>query len=277
MQAAGWHLRQLSNDYSMGGYKMQFENEVVIITGSGRGIGRSIALKIADEGGQVVINDVDEDAALAVVAEIEEAGGKAAAVIGSVADSEIANELVETAVSKFGTVTTLINNAAVVKAAMIHKMTDEQWDLVTDVGLKGVFNCIRAVAPIFIDRGKKNPEALSNGKIINITSVAALTGTIGQINYGATKAGVIGLTKSAAREWGRYRIQSNAVAFGIVETRMTETIRQEKFADTYKDKIVLNRFASTDDVVPGILFLASPGANYITGHVLNISGGYHIG
>ena len=256
---------------------MRLENQVVVITGSGRGIGRSIAIKMAEEGAKVVINDIDEEVAFSVVNDIKKAGGQAVAVIGSVAKSEDANRLIDTTVSEFGTVHTLINNAAVTQTAMIEKMTDDQWDLVLDVGLKGAFNCIRAVAPIFKERGKANPDALTNGKIINVTSVAGMTGTVGQINYGAAKAGVIGLTMSTAREWGRYRIQSNAVAFGIVETRMTETIRTEKFAETYKNKIVLNRFATSDDVVPGVVFLSSSDANYITGHVLNISGGYHIG
>ncbi|MFD6440542.1 SDR family NAD(P)-dependent oxidoreductase [Peribacillus sp. NPDC060186] len=257
---------------------MRFNNQVAVITGSGRGIGRSAAIKMAEEGASVVINDIDEEVAASVVSEIREGGGKAVAVIGSVANPDNANQLIETAVSEFGTVDTLINNAAATQTSMIHKMTDEQWDLVLEVGLKGSFNCIRAVAPIFMERAKANPEALSNGKIINVTSVAGLAGTIGQINYASAKAGVIGLTMSAAREWGKYRIQSNAVAFGVVETRMTETIRhEEKFAEKYKSKIVLNRFATTDDVIPGVLFLSSSGANYITGHVLNISGGYHIG
>lgn len=256
---------------------LRFENKVAVITGSGRGIGRAVALEIAKEGANVIINDLDEDVARSVVKEIKEAGGQAVAVIGSVAESETANELINTAVNEFGTVDLLVNNAAVIRPAMIDKMTDEQWDLVVDVGLKGVFNCIRAVAPIFKEKAKQHPEAMSNGKIINVTSVAGLAGTIGQINYGAAKAGVIGMTMSTAKEWGKYRIQSNAVAFGVVETRMTETVRGEKFADKYKSKIVLNRFATTDDVVPGVLFLASSGADYITGHVLNISGGYHIG
>jgi 3-oxoacyl-[acyl-carrier protein] reductase len=256
---------------------MRVENQVVVITGSGRGIGRSVAVKMAEEGAKVVINDIDEEVAASVVHEIQKAGGQAVASIGSVANPEDANRLIETAVSEFGTVHILINNAAASGTAMIHKMTEEQWDLIVDVGLKGAFNCIKAVAPIFIERGKANSKSLSNGKIINVTSVAGMTGTVGQINYGAAKAGVIGLTMSAAREWGRYKIQSNAVAFGVVETRMTETIRTEKFADTYLNKIVLGRFASTDDVVPSFLFLASPDANYITGHVLNVSGGYHIG
>jgi len=256
---------------------MQLDNQVVIITGSGRGIGRSLALEMARAGAKVVINDLDEEVAVSVVDEIKNEGGEAVAVIGSVADKKTAEQLVEKAVSEFGTVNVLINNAAVTRPAMIDKMTDDQWDLVVDVGMKGVFNCIQAVAPIYKARGKESPEALSNGKIINITSVAGLTGSIGQINYSAAKAGVVGMTMSAAREWGRYRVQSNAVAFGIVETRMTETIRTEKFEDVYKNKIVLNRFAKTEDVVPGIMFLSSSGADYITGHVLNISGGYHIG
>lgn len=232
---------------------------------------------MAKAGAKVFINDVDEEMANAVVTEIQELGGEATAAIGSVANREDAEGMIVTAVKEFGTVNVLVNNAAVIRPAMIDKMTDEQWDTVVDIGLKGVFNCIRAVAPIFTERAKQSPDALSNGKIVNVTSVAGLTGTIGQINYGAVKAGVVGMTMSAAREWGRYRVQSNAVAFGVVEIRMTETIRTEKFADTYKNKIVLNRFAKVDDVVPGILFLSSSGADYITGHVLNISGGYHIG
>ncbi len=256
---------------------MRLENEVIVVTGSGRGIGKAIAGRLAAKGAKVVVNDIDEEVALATVEEIKQVGGQAISVVGSVANPEDANRLIETAVSEFGTVHTLINNAAASKTNMIHKMTDQEWDIVVDVGLKGSFNCIRAVSPIFIERGKKNPNAFSNGKIVNVTSIAGLTGTIGQINYGAAKAGVVGLTMSAAREWGKYKIQSNAVAFGVVETRMTETIRQDKFADKYLSKIVLGRFATTDDVVPSVVFLASPSANYITGHVLNVSGGYHIG
>jgi 3-oxoacyl-[acyl-carrier protein] reductase len=260
-----------------GGMNMNLKDQVVIITGSGRGIGRAIALSFAEQGAKVIVNDVDERAASSVVNEINENGGESLPFVGSVAEAEQAEGLVSTAVKHFGTVNILINNAAIIRPNMIHKMSDEEWDSVVNVGLKGVFNCIRAVAPVFKERAKQNPDALSNGKIINVTSVAGLTGTIGQINYGATKAGVIGVTMSTAREWGKYRIQSNAVAFGIVETSMTETIREGKFKAKYLNKIELNRFATTEDVVPGIQFLASAGADYITGHVLNISGGYHIG
>lgn len=256
---------------------MDFSNEVVIVTGSGRGIGKAVVTAIAEKGAKVVVNDIDEEVAYATAEEIKGKGGQATIAFGGVDDASFTQKMVQDTVNAFGTVTTVINNAAITRPAMIDKMTEEQWDSVIDIGLKGIFNMHQAVAPIFKERGNQNPDALSNGKIINVTSVAALTGTIGQINYAAAKAGVIGMTRAAAREWGKYRVQSNAVAFGIVETRMTETIRGEKFEDIYKSKIVLNRFATVDDVVPGILFLASPGANYITGHVLNLSGGYHIG
>ncbi|WP_232490139.1 SDR family oxidoreductase [Neobacillus cucumis] len=252
-------------------------DQVAIVTGAGNGIGRAAAIGLAQQGAKVIVNDINETDIAVTVEEIRKNKGEAYGVQGSVAVYEEAKRMVDAAVEIFGTVNILVNNAGIIRPAMIHKMDEDQWDKVVDVSLKGAFNCIKAVAPIFIERGKENPEALSNGKIINVTSTAGLGGTIGQINYSAAKAGVIGVTMSTAREWGRYRIQSNAVAFGVVETDMTKTIRSDKFADTYKNKIVLNRFAKVDDVVPGIVFLASGGSNYITGHVLNISGGSHIG
>jgi 3-oxoacyl-[acyl-carrier protein] reductase len=256
---------------------MLLQNQVAIVTGAGNGIGKATAIGLANQGAKVIVNDIDEGNIAATVQEIRNQNGEAIGVQGNVAIYEEAKRLVEEACATFGTVHILVNNAGIIRPAMIHKMEEDQWDQVLDVSLKGTFNCIKAVAPIFIERGKANPEALSNGKIINVTSTAGLGGTIGQLNYSAAKAGVIGVTMSTAREWGRYRVQSNAVAFGVVETDMTKTIRSDKFADTYKSKIVLNRFGKVDDVVPGIVFLSSRGSDYITGHVLNISGGSHIG
>lgn len=256
---------------------MFLQEQVAIVTGAGNGIGKTTAIGLAKQGAKVVVNDINEENIEATVREIRDFNGESHGFKGNVASFDDAKKMAEEAQSVFGTVDILVNNAGIIRPAMIHKMEEDQWDQVVDVSLKGAFNCIKAVSPIFIEKGKKNPEVLSNGKIINVTSTAGLGGTIGQVNYSAAKAGVIGVTMSTAREWGRYRIQSNAVAFGVVETDMTETIRSDKFSDTYKSKIVLNRFASVDDVVPGILFLASSGSNYITGHVLNISGGSHIG
>lgn len=261
----------------MGILNMYLQDQVAIVTGSGGGIGRATAIALAKQGAKVVVNDINEENIAATVCEIINNNGEAIGVQGNIADFHDAEKMVEAAIASFGTVNILVNNAGITRPAMIHKMDEDQWNSVVDVSLKGTFNCIKAVAPIFIERGKQNPEALSNGKIINVTSTAGLAGTIGQINYSAAKAGVIGVTMSTAREWGRYHVQSNAVAFGVVETDMTKTIRSEKFADTYRSKIVLNRFGRIEDVVPGIVFLASQGSDYITGHVLNISGGSHIG
>ena len=256
----------------------RFEDRVVIITGAGRGIGQVMALSFAAEGAKVVINEIDKEPAEETLARIKQKNGTAIVSIGSVTDREYVRSMVDRAVEEFGTVDILVNNAGITRTAMILKMTDKEWDEVIDVNLKGVFNCTREVGRIFVRKAKENPEARCNGKIVNITSVAGLRGTVGQINYGAAKAGVIGMTMSAAREWGRYRVNVNAVAFGVVETRLTETIRKDpKFSELYRSEIVLGRFAEPEEVVPPVLFLASSDADYITGEVLNVSGGLHIG
>jgi 3-oxoacyl-[acyl-carrier protein] reductase len=143
--------------------------------------------------------------------------------------------------------------------------------------LTGVFNCTQTVGQVFLQKAKENPDAITNGKIINITSIAGLRGTIGQVNYAAAKAGVVAVTMSAAREWGRYGINVNCVALGLVETDMTETIRTDpRFRDEYLKSIVLQRYAKPEDVAPAVLFLASRDADYITGQILNVCGGADI-
>ena len=257
---------------------MRFEDKVAIVTGGGRGIGKVAALNLAAEGAKVLINELDKEPAQETLEIIKKNGGTGAISLGSVTDRAYVKSMVDTAVKEFGTVDILINNAGVTRTAMIIKMTEEEWDQVIDVNLKGVFNCMQETGKVFVRKAKENPDALCNGKIVNVTSVAGLRGTIGQINYGAAKAGVIGLTMSGAREWGRYRVNVNAVAFGVVETRLTETILQDpRFAEKYKSEIALGWFAKPEHVTPSILFLASADADYITGDVLNVSGGLHIG
>lgn len=256
----------------------RFDNDVAIVTGAGRGIGRAAALELAAEGVAILVNDLEPEVALEVVAEIEAAGGRAASSCGSVADRAYADEMVATAEDVLGRVTILVNNAGIVDAGMVTKLTVEQWQRVIDVNLTGVFNGIQAVGPSFINTFEERSDVRCAGRIVTVTSVAGLRGTVGQANYGAAKAGVIGLGMSVAREWARYRVVSNLVAFGAVETRMTERIRtDERFKDKYLDEILLRRYASAEEVARSIAFLASADADYITGHTLNVSGGLHIG
>jgi len=257
---------------------VRFDGTVAVVTGAGRGIGRATARGLAAEGAGVMINDLDPDVAGEVRDEIVAVGGRAGAASGSVADRDFVASMIDAAERELGRVNVLVNNAGVVAPAMTMKMTPEEWQRVIDINLTGVFTCIQAVGESFRRTYEDDPEIRCAGRIVNISSVAGLRGTVGQSNYGAAKAGVIGLTMSVAREWARYRVISNAVAFGAVETRMTETVRNdERFRDKYLSEILLHRYASAEEVARTIMFLASSDADYITGHTLNVSGGLHIG
>ena len=245
---------------------MRLEGKVAVITGAGQGLGRAYALVFAKQGADIVVNDVNEENANSVVKEVEEIGRKAIAVVVSVDTMENGEKLINTALEKFGKVDILVNNAGITRTAMLHKMTKEEWDQVISVNLTGVYNCLRAVAPHMMER--------KYGKIISVTSVAGIRGTMGQINYGAAKAGVIGLTKSAARELARYGINVNAVAPGVIETAMTKVIRDnEKFSKKYLSDIPLGRFGTPEDVANVAAFLASDDAAYMTGQVVSVDGG----
>ncbi|MDY6854970.1 MAG: 3-oxoacyl-ACP reductase FabG [Thermodesulfobacteriota bacterium] len=245
---------------------MRLKGRVAVITGSGQGLGRGYALEFARQGANIVVNDVNEENANNVVKEIEELGGKSIAVKAAVNNREDAGRLINTAIEKLGRVDILVNNAGITRTAMLHKMTQQQWDDVISVNLTGVYNCIQAVAAHMMER--------KSGKIINVTSVAGLRGTMGQINYGAAKAGVIGITKSAARELARYGINVNAVAPGVIETAMTEVIRTNpKFRDKFMSEIPMGRFGQPEDVATVAAFLASDDAGYMTGQVLSVDGG----
>lgn len=256
----------------------RFDGKVAIITGSGRGIGREVALGVARGKGKVVVHDRDKEPAEEVAAEINKNGGEAIAIVGDVSNQDDVARLFSEGIGKFGKLDIVVNNAGVINTALIHKMTEEEWDYVVDINMKGVFFCLQEAGRYFIKRAKENPDAPRIGSVVNVSSVAGLRGTVGQINYGAAKSGVIGMTMSAAREWGRHRINVNAVAFGVMETRLTEVVRtDERFKDTYLKQIALGRYGTPKDAAGPILFLVSEEAGYMTGETLNVSGGMHIG
>ena len=202
------------------------EGKVAIVSGSGRGIGREIALKLAGEGARVVVNDLDAEPAKETVAAIEAAGGQAVACVGSVTDADFGERFVATAVDNFGGLDIIVNNAGYTWDSVIQKMTDEQWDAILDVHLKAPFRILRAAQPVIaaaVKAAKAAGEPVPCRKVVNISSLAGTGGNAGQANYSSAKAGVTGLTKALAKEWGRYNVTVNTVAFGLIKTRLTET------------------------------------------------------
>jgi len=246
----------------------KLEGKAAVVTGGGRGIGRAICLAFAKEGADVVVNYATRDQpALEVVDMIQKMGRKAVAVKGNVALKADAERIIQAAAQNFGRVDILVNNAGVTKPAMLTKMTEEQWNEVVDIHLKGPFLCTQSASKYMIEH--------KYGRIINVTSVAGLVGTKGQINYSSAKGGVIALTKSAARELADYGITVNVILLGIVSTEMTEKIRTDpKLQEIYLRRILLNRFAEPEEIVPAFVFFASDDSRYITGQLLCVDGGY---
>jgi 3-oxoacyl-[acyl-carrier protein] reductase len=247
---------------------MRLKDKIALVTGSSRGVGRSIALAYAKEGAKVMVNFTsNEKAAREVVEAVQGVGGQAKAMKADVAKKAEAESLVKATVEQLGGIDILVNNAGFTRPAMMTKMSEQQWDEVVDIHLKGAFLCTQAAAPHMI--------AKNRGKIINVTSVAGIVGTVGQMNYSAAKGGVISMTKSMARELARNNICANVICLGIVTTDMTEKITtDEKLKDIYMNRILLRRFAEPEDVTPAFVFLASDEANYITGQLLCVDGGY---
>ncbi len=242
-----------------------FKGKNVVVTGGSRGIGRAIAIEFGKKGANVVINYVSSDAEAEKVAEeIKSLGGNAILVKGDVSSFEEGKKLIDETVKVFGTIDILINNAGITKDGLIMRMKEEHFDKVIDINLKGVFNtCKSAVAHMLKQR---------SGKIINISSVVGVVGNAGQANYAASKAGVIGLTKSIAKEVGTRGITVNAVAPGFIKSDMTDVL-SEKVKDGMLGLIPLNRFGNVEDVAKTVVFLASEGGDYITGQVINVDGG----
>lgn len=247
---------------------MKLEGRNAVVTGGGRGVGRAISVALAAEGANVVVNYAGRlQPAEEVVKIIEGMGRKAIAVQADVAKWEDAQRLVDSCVQAFGSCDILINNAGISKPAMLHKLTDEVWDEVVDIQMKGPWHCIKAASKYWMEK--------KYGRIVNVTSVAGLVGTTGQIHYAAAKGGIVTLTKSAARELARYNVTCNCISLGIVTTEMTTTLQQdEKMREIYMRRILLGRYAEPEDVAPAFVFFSSDDSRYITGQILPVDGGY---
>ncbi|QGP91874.1 3-oxoacyl-[acyl-carrier-protein] reductase FabG [Neomoorella glycerini] len=246
---------------------MRIKDKVAIITGGARGIGKETALLFAREGAMVVIGDFDAAAGEQTLAELKSTGARALFFKVDVTDRASVQNMVDATKGEFGRIDILINNAGITADAFLTKMTEEQWDKVIAVNLKGVFNCTQAVVPIMMEQG--------SGVILNASSVVGVYGNVGQTNYAATKAGVIGMTKSWAKELGKKGIRVNAIAPGFIITDMTAKV-PEKVLELMQSRTPLGRLGVPKDVAAAYLFLASDEASYINGQVLGVDGGLMI-
>jgi len=243
----------------------RLEGKTALVTGASRGIGAAVALRLASEGATVVVNySGSREAALGVVEAIIAAGGRASAVQADVSDPAACTALVEGVVAKYGAIDILVNNAGITRDGLIVRMSDEDWSAVLNTNLTGVFSVTRAAA--------KHMMKARSGSIINMASVVGISGNAGQANYAAAKAGVIGLTKSVARELASRRVRCNAVAPGFIETDMTAALTEAQ-RDGVAAAIAMGRFGTANDVAAAVAFLASDDSAYITGQTLAVDGG----
>jgi 3-oxoacyl-[acyl-carrier protein] reductase len=259
----------------------RLDGKVAYVTGSGRGIGRAVAMKLASEGAKLVVNDLDEQPANEVVARIMSDGGEAVAVVGSVTDDDFAERFIATGVETFGGVDIIVNNAGYTWDSMIHKMSDEQFDAMIDVHLKAPFQILRA-ASAFIRNAAAEETAEGREvfrKVVNISSVAGTGGNVGQANYSSAKSGVIGLTKTLAKEWGRLRVNVNCVAFGFINTRLTEPTDEKRTIVVEGNEVAIGmmipmgRGGTVEEAAGGVYLLCTPESNYISGQTIIVGGG----
>ncbi len=239
-------------------------DKVAVVTGASRGIGKAIALRLANDGADVVVTATRVEHARSVATDVEKAGRQALPLAANVAEFGDAEAIVKATLDKFGKFDILVNNAGITRDNLLVRMNQEQWDEVLDVNLKGVFNCIRAATKTLMKQRQ--------GKIINITSVVGVTGNAGQANYCASKAGVIGLTKSVARELAPRNIQVNAIAPGFISTDMTDNLPDD-VKSGLGGSIPLGRIGEPEEVAAAVAFFASDDSRYITGQVLHVDGG----
>jgi NAD(P)-dependent dehydrogenase (short-subunit alcohol dehydrogenase family) len=254
----------------------ELDGQVAIVTGAARGIGLAIARRLARGGAAVCVTDLDADAVRTACRELQAEGASVLAVVGSVADPEHCRSAAAAAAERLGDLRILVNNAGLTDDVMLHQMTDAQWNLVHDVNLRGAFNMLRAVAPWFRDRERRLPR-----RVVNIGSAAGIYGTVGNANYSAAKAGVLALTRSAAREWAAFGVTVNAVAPGYVQTRLTAPRSDPKdrlgfppaAVEGILAKIPVGRAGTPEDIAHAVAFLCSPHSGYITGETLEVNGG----
>lgn len=267
----------------------RLDQKVAIVSGSGRGIGRAVALKLAGEGARVVVNDRDEGPALETAEAIRAAGGEAALCVGSVTDPDFGDRFVRTAIDRFGTLDIIVNNAGYTWDSVIQKMSDEQFQAIMDVHVMAPFRILRAASEPF--RAWAKAEAREGRevfrKVVNVSSVVGLGGNPGQVNYATAKAGVVGMTKTLAKEWGRYRVNVNCVAFGFIRTRMTAPIGSREdggvtrtvgihpalLESLEREKIPLGRLGTVEEAAGGIYLFCTPESDYISGQMVTVGGG----
>ena len=267
--------------------------KVALVTGAGRGIGRAIAVKLASEGASVVVNDLDPEPAAETVAAVEALGGNAEAVPGDVTAQDFAERFVAAAVERFGGLDILVNNAGYTWDGVIHKQSDDQWQAMLAVHLTAPFRILRAASEVIRDAAKREAEAGRpvHRKVVNVSSVSGVCGNAGQVNYAAAKMGVVGLTKALAKEWGRYRVNVNCVAFGLIDTRLTrpwgegeamvslpEAEIRVGMPDEARQAIVaatpLGRAGTPEDAANAVYLLCTPESDFITGQLVMVTGGF---